>query len=605
MQMSDRHHSAPSRRRSHRFAASLPVVLLALLALPVIFAQQPARKRVPKPPVVPTIPTADRNAPGRVFLEHADQLIQETGPDNTPRDYQILRGNVVFRKENMFMYCDSAFFYEKSNSLDAFSNVKMEQGDTLFVYADELNYNGMTEMAILFGGHGQKVRMVNRDVNLVTDQFEYDLRQNVGYYRFGGKLFDKQNTLTSMLGYYYPSTKNAFFYDNVKLESRNRKDTLWMYTDSLQYNTATHIATLLCPTRIISADGEINSSSGNYNTTSGRAFLFSRSTVVTRRGNTLTGDTLFYDRNRGYGEAFGNMVLTDSARQSALYGDYGFYNELTDSAFVTGDALAKEYSRKDTLYLHGDTINAYMLPDSSRLTNVFHRVRFYRVDLQGLCDSLSMTDIDSTLRMYRHPIVWTGHRQITGNLIEVHFNDSTPDRVTLPRSGIMAEHIAEDCFDQLAGKKMTAWLNDTTINRLLVEGNVQVIMFPMEKDSTYNKFNFTESSFLNATFRDNQIDSVLTWPETTGSMTPLYLAKRGSYFLPDFRWYESLRPLSPDEVFDYPEGMDELLSSPETSGRSSGSRLPDVTPPAPRPVATPAPQTDVTPPPTDEGGKSQ
>lgn len=563
-------------RRRHSFVSAACVILISL---PVVLAQQPRKNMI-----TPTIPTADRTQPGKVFLEHADRLSQEEGPDNRPRDYQVLAGNVVFRKDAMFMYCDSAYFYEKTNSLDAFSNVRMEQGDTLFVYADELNYNGMTEIAHLYSGHGQQVRMVNRDVTLTTDQFQYDLKRNVGFYEFGGKLFDRQNTLTSIEGYYYPRTKDAYFIDNVKLESRNRRDTLWMFTDSLRYNTRTHIANLLCPTRIINADGEINSSSGNYNTATGRAFLFSRSTIVTKKGNVLTGDTLFYDRKSGYGEARGNMILNDTVNKSVLYGDYGYFNEVKDSAFVTGDALAKEYSQKDTLYLHGDTINAFRLPDSTRVTNAFRRVRFYRVDLQGLCDSMSVTERDSMLRMYDHPIVWSGERQISGTEINVHFNDSTVDWARLPLGGIMAEHIAEDCYNQLSGKDMTVWMNDTTVTRLYVEGNVQVIMFPMENDSTYNKFAFVESSFMDAHFNNNQVERILLWPETTGSVTPLYLARRSAYYLPKFRWYGTFRPLSPDEVFDNPPGMDQLLSSPDdgVGARRMSNSVPPTRPLTPR-----------------------
>ena len=246
------------------------------------------------------------------------------------------------------------------------------------------------------------------------------------------------------------------------------------------------MAELVSPSEIINADGKIYSSNGVYNTSSGVADLYHRSLVVTNKGNTLTGDTLFYDRNRQYGEAFGNMVLTDSARQSSLQGDYGYYDEVRDSVFVTGRALAKEYSKGDTLYLHGDTINAYLdLVDSTHVTNVFHKVRFYRYDLQGLCDSLSMTERDSILYMYRSPIVWSGERQIYGNIINVHMNDSTVDWARLPQSGVMAEHIAEDCYNQLSGTDMTAWFNDSTVRRLYVEGNVQLIMFPMESCLLY------------------------------------------------------------------------------------------------------------------------
>lgn len=561
---------------------------LALLWLPAALAQQPGKAKTPVPPakqtpIVPTIPGANRHQPGKVFLEHADMLeLDETRSS----DYQILRGNVMFRKDNMFMYCDSAYFYESTNSLDAFGNVKMEQGDTLFVYGDELNYNGMEELARLFANPGKKARLINRDVTLSSDRFDYDLAANVGKYDLGGTLTDRHNTLTSLEGYYYPASKDAFFYDNVVLTGPRQNDTLKMYTDTLKYNTASRLATLMASTLIVNKDGEIRSSSGIYNTNTGVADLYSRSRVITRRGNTLTGDTLFYDRATGFGEAFGNMILTDSVRQSTLIGDYGFYNDITDSAFVTGNALAMEYSRQDTLYVHGDTITVYMVPDSTHITNAYHRVKFFRNDIQGLCDSMSFVELDSTLRMYRHPIVWSGSRQVHGNVITVHLNDSTADWVRLPQFGMMTDHIAEDCYDQLSGSDMTVWLNDTTVQRLYVEGNVQLIMFPMEQDSTYNKFTMVESSYMDATFNNNEIDRVIMWPETSGTVTPLYLAKRNSYFLPEFKWYIKLRPLAPDEVYDVPPEMDALMTMPEVGGK----RRPGST------ASTPGPLTPKSPP---------
>lgn len=523
-------------------------------------------------PIRPTIPSADRHQPGKVFLEHADVLNMDQQVSGG--EYQILKGNVVFRKDNMFMYCDSAYFYDKTNSLDAFSNVRMEQGDTLFVYGDELNYNGPEEFATLYGSAGRPVRLINRDVKLVTDIFYYDLGQNYGFYDVGGVLTDKQNRLESMRGEYYPDTKDADFYDDVELKSLRQGDTLFMYTDILHYNTNTHIATISAPTRIINRDGRINTSSGYYNTNSGVGDLYHRSTVYSNKGNTLTGDTLFYDRAKGFGEGFGNVILTDSARKSSLLGDYGYYDELRDSAFVTGRALAKEYKNgKDTLYLHGDTINAYLvLPDSVRLTNAFHNVRFYRSDFQGICDSLSMADVDSTMRMYYNPVIWSGERQIFGNLIEVHLNDSTADRAHLPDFGMMAEFIGEDCFNQLSGDKMTAWMADSTLRRLYVEGSVQTIMFPMEKDSVYNKYAFTETSFMDAYFKKGQVDTVRMWPETTGTITPLYLAAKNSYFLPKFKWLERFKPTSPQSVFLTVEDKEGLLKPVPTANAAALSK---------------------------------
>lgn len=529
--------------------------------------------------------------PDKVYLEHADRLVKTLASVNETGEYQVLTGNVRMRKGGMVMTCDSAHFYENSNSFEAFSNVRMEQGDTLFVFGDQLFYDGAEELATLFADPGKTVRLINRDVTLKTYVFYYDLRQDFGYYDNWGELSDRNNTLTSIEGEYHPATKDAWFYNRVELMSprRQKNDTTLMMTDSLNYNTATAVAEILAPTRIVNSDGVILTHSGTYDTRSGVANLVSRSTVLTNRGNTLTGDTLIFDRNKGIGEAFGNVVITDSARQSRLEGFYGYYNDPLDSAFITGRAVAKEYSRGDTLFLHGDTIKAYVEingTDSVHITDVFHRVRFFRSDIQGICDSLSATDADSLLRMYRNPVIWSGNRQITGNVIFVHSNDSMPDKALLPEGGIMSEHIAEDCYNQLSGNKMTAWLNDSTIERLYVEGNVMMYLFPMENDSTYNKYVYLESSTMDAWFEDSRPKKINFWPETNYDIVPLYLAKRRDYRLQAFRDYADLRPLSPDDIFIVPEGMTELIESatlndktlrhhPAAERQSTGPELPE------------------------------
>lgn len=558
---------AHSRLWWRRFGALMCVILLTLpVIVSSIAAERKIKPRAPHVRIAPTVPAANRYQEGKVFLEHADLLHYEKIPvaedaEEILEQYQVLNGNVVMRKGDMFMYCDSAYFYEESNSFDAFGNVRMEQGDTLFVYADELNYDGASELAILYADFGKKVRLINKDVKLETDVFNYDMLNEVGYYTNGGVLTDKQNKLTSVAGEYHPNTKDAYFNYNVHLRSLQNADTLHIYTDSLDYNTATHIAKIVSKSEIVNSDGVIYSTSGIYNTDTGVGDLYKRSLVVTKRGSTLTGDTLFYDRTKGFGEAFGGVIVTDSVRQVSLHGEYGFYDEIADSAFVTIRALAKEYSRGDTLYLHGDTINAYTEPDSTKVTNAFHRVRFYRSDMQGICDSLSMTDRDSIMYMYRHPVVWSDERQIFGNVIYLHLNDSTIDWARLPQFGFTAEHIAEDCYNQLSGTDLTAWFNDSTLRRLYVEGNVQLIMFPMENDSTYNKYVQTESSYMDSYYDHNTVDSIHFWPETTTKVVPLYLARKNSYFLPKFAWYEDLRPWSPEDVFNVPQAMIDLINS--------------------------------------------
>ena len=73
-------------------------------------------------PLAPIVNPLNNKNTSLVYLENTQTLAfdQFTNPD-----VQILRGNVRFRHDGALLYCDSAYFYEKANSLDAFSNVRI------------------------------------------------------------------------------------------------------------------------------------------------------------------------------------------------------------------------------------------------------------------------------------------------------------------------------------------------------------------------------------------------------------------------------------------------------------------------------------------------
>jgi lipopolysaccharide assembly outer membrane protein LptD (OstA) len=79
------------------------------------------------------------------------------------------------------MYCDKAYFYNKTNNIKAQGNIKMVQGDSITVYADHLFYNGDTKIAHL----RNNVRMENKELTLYTDSLNYDRKANIGYYFLG------------------------------------------------------------------------------------------------------------------------------------------------------------------------------------------------------------------------------------------------------------------------------------------------------------------------------------------------------------------------------------------------------------------------------------
>lgn len=557
-------------RRSF-FVLAMGAVLLPLVAV------TPHRRPTP-PPIRPAVPTADRSSGDRVFLERADVLHKQEQDS-----FLTVVGDVVFTKGPMTMKCDSAHYFSDTESMQAFGNVSMEQGDTLFIYGDELVYDGPGQIATLYADPGKKVELINRDVKLETDIFVYDIGIGLGYYEVGGRLTDPSNTLVSQTGEYDPAKKEANFYTNVHLNSRNATDTLDIFSDTLYYNTVTHIAEVLSAGEVRNARGTIYTSRGVYDTDSGRTTLFDRSTIVTAQGQTLTADTIYYDRPAAYGEAWGNMIVTDSAHHAEVRGNYGYYDESADSSFVTGHAMLLEYSGVDTLYLHGkyistsaiyDTIHiaadtiartpASMRIDTTHVALVYPRVRFYRADMQGVCDSMRFSQADTMLRMFVNPVVWSDDQQIFGNIIELHLNDSTIETATLPDRAFVAQHIEGDHYQQLSGKEMKAYFDGGQLRRLDINGNVEIIMYPEEADSTINKIVNAESSFLTAMFRGRTTESIKLWPQTTGAATPLFLARKSLYYLPKFKWYGEMRPRDKDDIFIVPPMMEELM---QASGR--------------------------------------
>lgn len=538
-----------------------------MLMLPVAVAQNPQQPRAAKPGskpervsrITPQIPKANRYQKNKVFLENADRL---SANEAISVDYQVLKGNVRFRRGDMYMFCDSAYFYDATSSLDAFGHVRMEQGDTLFVYADVLHYYGDDQLAQL----RDNVRLENRSTTLVTDNLDYEIDTNVGYYFDHGTIVDNRNNteLTSVFGRYELDTKNAQFTTDVHLIS----DKYEMTTNQLDYNLNTHIATIVEETTIVSDSNTIVTTNGWYNTQADDGTLYARSRVIAKDGKTLVGDTVYYNRQRNYGEARGDVVITDPNNKVILDGDYGYHDDNTHYSYVTRRARAREFSQQDTLYLHADTLCTLINDDSVRILRAFNAVRFYRKDVQGIGDSLQMSEADSIVNLYHHAVVWSGERQISGEEINVHLNDSAADWATLPQYGLMVEHVGEDYYDQLSGKTMKAYFENKEMRRLDVDGNVLVIMYPMESDSTYNKLVSAESSYLRVLLKEKQeVDKITMWPEVTGKVIPLYLAKRSQLYLPQFNWYDTYRPKDPDDIYDVDGATRQLMSSPVDNPR--------------------------------------
>lgn len=474
----------------------------------------------------------------KVYLIHSNTLSFDKA---VKPDAQILNGDVCFRHDSSYMYCDSAYFFEQTNSLEAFSNVRMEQGDTLFVYGDYLFYDGNTQVAYL----RENVRMENGQVTLFTDSLNYERIPNIGYYFEGGLIVDSLNQLSSFYGQYSPETKLAVFNDSVQVENPD----FTLYSDTLHYNTESKVATILGPSVIVSDSGTIHTSRGWYDTVNNTSLLLDQSQVESGE-KILIGDSIFYNRDTGMGEVYGNMSLIDTAQHVTLQGEYGYYNEQTGYAFATDSARFLEYSQGDTLFLHADTLQMVTVDSVYREIKAYYGVRFYRIDMQGVCDSMQFNTRDSVLYMYTEPVLWNEQYQLYGDTIAIYMNDSTIEYAHVIQFAFAAQHVDSSYYNQLKGNDLKAYFEGQAVHQIDVAGNAESIFYPLEKDGAKVGMNETKSGFLTIWVKDNKLDKLKIWPSPVGSMTPIPDLKPDQKMLKDFYWFDYLRPKNRDDIYE-------------------------------------------------------
>lgn len=494
----------------------------------------------------------------RVYLKHADMLRFNQYGEHAGA--QILNGNVAFLHKGALLTCDSAYFYQESNSFKAFGHVKMRQGDTLSLTSDYAFYDGDNQMAEA----RHNVLLRHRGTKLYTDSLNYDRLYNIGYFFEGGKMVDRNNVLVSDWGEYDTETRKAVFNYNVNL--RNPKFTLT--TDTLHYDTRTSLANIVGPSVIRSKESVIHTSDGYYNTNTGRARLYGRSTM-SNKGKEITGDSLFYDEKRGISQGYRNVIYKDTQKKNELHCNYLWYNEKNGFAFATENPVMMEYSQKDTLFVHSDTIKVitYHLNTDSvyRTAHCYNKVRAFRNDVQAVCDSLVYNTKDSCMTMYRDPIAWSGDRQLLGEEIQVFMKDSTIDRAHIINQALTAELMPDkEHYQQLSSKEMFAYFTKGQITQTEAIDNVRSIYYPVDdKDSTLMGLVYIETDTMKMFMRDRQLQKIWT-SKTDGTWYPMTQIPPERYKLDGFTWFDYIRPINKDDIYEW-------------RGKKDGTQLKNIT----------------------------
>jgi lipopolysaccharide export system protein LptA len=321
-----------------------------------------------------------------------------------------------------------------------------------------------------------------------------------------------------------------------------------MYSDTLIYNTLTEIVNIEGPTTIINDKNTIYSEAGYYNTKLDIARLEKNSSVVTTE-QVLYGDTIYYNRKTGFGEVFSKMFLQDTTNNVIITGDYGFYNELTKEALATKRALMMQIYQNDTIFLHADTIRLDSIPGREhQLIRAYRHVKFYRIDIQGRCDSMVFDMADSINTFYHDPVLWSQENQMTAEIIKLYVRNQTLYKTELINDGFVISMEDSIHFNQVKGKLLTGYIRNNDLYRIDVDGNAQSVYYPKDDDVIIG-VNKTESSSITILLENRKVAGITTRVQPTGNLNPHFLLPLDAQKLSGFRWLEDFRPKQMSDIF--------------------------------------------------------
>lgn len=522
------------------------ILILCLFGFCLVQAMQAPKKKHKKRP-----------EGERVYLLHADELRYDMFGRNP--DAQIVKGKVSFMHQGGHLTCDSAYFYQGTNSVKAFGHVHYRQGDTLSLTCERAEYDGMMQMM-----HARRnVVLHHRRQTLKTDSLDFDRLYNMANFFDGGTLIDGKDRLVSDWGEYHTETREAKFVFNVKL--RSGKDVVT--TDTLYYDVPTSTAHMVGPSKIVSGSSVVHTADGYYDTKTDKAKLFGRSTLVDK-DKSITGDSLYYVKN-GESTGYGNVVYVDKKNKNSLTCNYLRYNEKTGMGFATKRPVAIDYSQKDTLWMHSDTMRIYTFNINTdsvyRKVHAYPHVRAFRNDMQAICDSLVFNSKDSCMTMYKDPVIWNANRQMLGEEIRAYMADSTIRFAHVIGQALSIEQMPDSVhYNQITSSEMKSYFEKGEMKMTEAIGNVQTVYYMTnDKDSSLVGLNYLETDtmrmYLGAA---RKLDKIWT-NKFTSTMYPITQVPPAKYKLPNFAWFEDLRPTDKNDIFVW-------------CGKSSGTELKSI-----------------------------
>lgn len=510
---------------------------------------------------------------------------------------------------NINLTCERASYNSMTRIFQARKKVILTQpGNSL--HCDSLDYNSNTHQAN-YVGHG---RLVGNGSTITSQNGEYNTQTHDSHFT-GNKVIlrSPEYNLTTPDLTYNTHTKQGHVQGKSVIRTANREV---IHTDNADFNGLSHSFTTHGHSTVTSPERDIEGDNMDYDRSTGRGeghghvrvndkqggriitgdnVKFRTASVVKNHkthnevvefegeGNskiidhpaqrTIKGDYLSYNSVTGEGFGEGNVDYIDHKQKNAFLGDYVHYTPL--DAIAYGKAIGKEFSQGDTLFVHADTIlmkgivedkkiGERTAQDTIRTFYGVNNVRAFRTDAQAVCGLLIACTRDSSMTMYKDPIVWSGQRQMFGDSIRCFMNDSTIREAHVMGNAMSIELMPDgEHYNQVSAKLMNGFFTDGKIHWGEAMGNVFVIYYPVDdKDSSLIGLNYTETDtmrFYMTPTVERKLQKI--WmPKSKGTLYPMNQIPADKKTLKGFAWYDYIRPVDKYDLFRHASKGEQKIS---------------------------------------------
>jgi len=450
--------------------------------------------------------------------------------------FERLIKNVQMKHQSSLIFCDSAHFYREQNVAKLFGNVRIiDQKDPVRITSKYAEYDGNTKTAKL----RERVVFKNESTTLYTEFLDYNRETGIADYFNGGKVIDSTNVLTSQKGIYETSLEKITFKENVELVNPDYT----LRTEDLIYLTIPKTSETPGDTQIVSKDGDkLNSLKGSFYDTINKIFKFFEGDIETKT-SIIFAETLFYDEPKQYYEGKTNVSIYNKERELEVFGEEGKYWGEKKLSKIYGNALVKKYFESDTLFMIADTL---ISQDSEKASEkyllAFPQVKILKTELRGKADSLAYIFSDSTIHLFKDPILWKDKSQITADSIRFLIANEEIDQVLLNHKAFSVSRDTLGNFNQIKGRKMHGFFSDGELVKLDISGNGESLYFDLLNDSTVRGMNKLVCAQIQMFFKEGNVSRINHLIKPEGFFQPPHLIKDEDKILEGFQWRLEERP---------------------------------------------------------------